>query len=87
MTTSKPIPRFATEAEERTFWETHDSADCVDWSQAKVTVLPNLKPTTQTISLRLPLRLLETIKAAAYARDVPYQPLIKVWLQEKVDEQ
>lgn len=83
----KPIPRFATEAEERAFWETHDSADYVDWSKAKSTVLPNLKPTTQTISLRLPLHLLETIKAAANARDVPYQSLIKVWLQEKVEHQ
>jgi len=85
MTAHEPISRFATEAEERAFWESHDSADYVDWSQAKATVLPNLKPTTQTISLRLPLHLLETIKAAANARDVPYQSLIKVWLQEKVE--
>jgi len=82
----KPIPRFATEAEEREFWESHDSVDYVDWSQAKSKVLPNLKPTTQTISLRLPLHLLETIKTAANARDVPYQSLIKVWLQEKVEQ-
>lgn len=81
----KSIPRFSTEAEERAFWETHDSTDYVEWSKAKATVLPNLKPTTQTISLRLPLHLLETIKAAANARDVPYQSLIKVWLQEKVE--
>ena len=81
----KPVPSFANEAEEREFWETHDSADFVDWGQAKAAVLPNLKPTTQTISLRLPLHLLETIKAAANARDVPYQSLIKVWLQEKVE--
>jgi len=82
----KSIPRFATEAEERVFWETHNSTDFVDWSLAKSKVLPNLKPTTQTISLRLPLHLLETIKAAANARDVPYQSLIKVWLQEKVEQ-
>lgn len=82
----KPLPRFANEAEERAFWETHDSADYVDWTQARKAVLPNLKPTTQTISLRLPLHLLETIKSAANARDVPYQSLIKVWLQEKVDQ-
>lgn len=81
----KPVPSFANEAEEREFWGTHDSADFVDWSHAKAAVLPNLKPTTQTISLRLPLHLLETIKAAANARDVPYQSLIKVWLQEKVE--
>lgn len=81
----KAIPRFTTEAEERHFWETHDSTDYVDWKQAKSVVLPNLKPTTQSISLRLPLHLLEAIKNAANARDVPYQSLIKVWLQEKVE--
>lgn len=82
----KPIPSFATEAEERAFWESHDSSDYVDWSTAAKAVMPNLKPTTQTISLRLPLHLLETIKAAANSRDVPYQSLIKVWLQEKVEQ-
>lgn len=81
----KPIPKFMTEAEERHFWETHDSTDYVDWKQAQSVALPNLKPTTQSISLRLPLHLLEAIKTAANARDVPYQSLIKVWLQEKVE--
>lgn len=82
----KAIPSFATEADERAFWESHDSSEYMDWSKAAKVVMPNLKPTTQTISLRLPLHLLETIKAAANARDVPYQSLIKVWLQEKVDQ-
>lgn len=80
----KTIPTFANEAEERTFWETHDSADYLDWNKAQSVVLPNLKPTTKTISLRLPNHLLDSIKAAANARDVPYQSLIKVWLQEKL---
>ena len=82
----KPIPKFANEAAERAFWESHDSTDYVDWSKAQQVVLPNLKPSTQTISLRLPQHLLESIKAAANARDVPYQSLIKVWLQEKVQK-
>jgi len=82
----KTLPNFATEAEERAFWESHDSSEYLDWSKATSVVMPNLKPTTQTISLRLPLHLLETIKAAANSRDVPYQSLIKVWLQEKVDQ-
>ena len=82
----KPIPKFANEAAERAFWESHDSTDYVDWSKAQRAVLPNLKPSTQTISLRLPQHLLESIKAAANARDVPYQSLIKVWLQEKVQK-
>ncbi len=81
----KIIPDFTSEAEERRFWETHESTDYVDWSKAQRTVLPNLKPSTETISLRLPKHLLEAIKAAANARDVPYQSLIKVWLQEKLE--
>ncbi|CAN7183205.1 BrnA antitoxin family protein [Pseudoduganella sp. LjRoot289] len=83
----KTVPAFASEAEERLFWESHDSTDYLDWSQAKKTVLPNLKPSTQTISLRLPQHLLDSIKSAANARDVPYQSLIKVWLQEKLNSQ
>jgi predicted DNA binding CopG/RHH family protein len=78
------VSRFRTEAQEREFWEAHDSAPLVDWSKAKRVRLPNLKPSTQSISLRLPVHLLERIKAAANVRDVPYQSLIKVWLEEKV---
>lgn len=81
----KPIPHFRSEAEEREFWETHESSDYVDWSKAERVRFPNLKLSTQSISLRLPLGLLERIKIAANKRDVPYQSLIKVWLTEKVD--
>lgn len=81
----KPLPAFADEAEERAYWETHDSADHVDWSKADRVRLPNLKPSTTTISLRLPVGLLERIKIAANKRDMPYQSLIKAWLAEKVD--
>ena len=81
----KPIPPFKNEAEERAFWESHDSTDYVDWSQAERVRFPNLKPSTKAISLRLPVDLLERIKVAANKRDVPYQSLIKVWLAEKVD--
>jgi len=80
----RAVPKFANEAEERAFWQTHDSAEYLDWSKAQKVALPNLKPTTKTISLRLPQHLLDSIKAAANARDVPYQSLIKVWLQEKL---
>ena len=79
-----PIPKFASENEEREFWMTHDSVEYVDWSKAERVIFPNLKPSTQTISIRLPKHLLEDIKMAANKRDVPYQSLIKVWLQEKV---
>lgn len=81
---TKKIPHFTNEAEERAFWEGQDSTDYVNWAQSQSVVLPNLKPTTKTISLRLPQHLLDSIKAAANARDVPYQSLIKVWLQEKL---
>jgi predicted DNA binding CopG/RHH family protein len=81
----KPIPTFSSEAEERQFWEIHDSTAHVDWSKAARATFPNLKPTTRTISLRLPAHLLDAIKTAANARDVPYQSLIKIWLQERVE--
>lgn len=84
---TRPLPRFKTEAQERAFWEAKgtDSTEYLDWAKARRVVMPNLKPSTKTISLRLPQHLLDSIKAAANARDVPYQSLIKVWLQEKVE--
>ncbi len=84
MPTKTKLPRFKSEAQERKFWEARGSAESIDWSQANRVRLPNLKPSTQSISLRLPLHTLERIKAAANARDVPYQSLIKVWLEEKL---
>ena len=81
----KPIPHFRTEAEEREFWETHDSTPYVDWSKAQRVTFPNLRPSTKTISLRLPQSLLNNIREEANRRDVPYQSLMKVWLAEKVD--
>ena len=80
----KPIPAFKSEAWERKFWETHDSADYIDWNKAERARFPNLKPSTTAISICLPLGLLEQIKIAANKRDVPYQSLIKMWLAEKV---
>ena len=81
---AKTVPAFANEAQERAFWQSHDSTEYLDWSKAKTVTLPHLKPTTKTISLRLPQHLLDSIKTAANVRDVPYQSLIKVWLQEKL---
>jgi len=84
---AKPLQKFKNEAEERAYWEAkgRDSTEYLDWAKAQRIVLPNLKPSTKTISLRLPQHLLDAIKAAANARDVPYQSLIKVWLQEKIE--
>ena len=81
----KPMPSFASEAEERRFWETHDSTEYVDWSKAERARFPNLKLSTTSISLRLPVAMLERIKIAANKRDMPYQSLIKAWLSEKID--
>jgi predicted DNA binding CopG/RHH family protein len=81
----KTVPKFRTEAEERRFWETHDSTDFVDWGKAERVRLPNLKPSTTSISLRLPVALLERIKVAANKRDIPYQSLIKSWLADRAD--
>lgn len=78
------VPVFASEAEEREFWETHDTTPFVDWDTARMAVFPNLKPSTETISLRLPSALLSELKALANRRDVPYQSLLKVFLAERV---
>jgi predicted DNA binding CopG/RHH family protein len=84
MNVKTKVPRFKSEAQERKFWEARDSAKLVDWSKAKRVWLANLKPSTQSISLRLPVHTLERIKVAANARDVPYRSLIKVWLEERL---
>jgi len=83
----KAIPEFRNEAQERKFWETHDSVDYVDWSVAQVVQFAQLHPSTETISLRLPAPLLEDIRALANKRDVPYQSLLKVMLSEWVAEE
>lgn len=83
----KQIPEFASEAEERAFWEVNDSTDYLDWTKAESVRLPSLKPSTKTISLRLPVALLEQIRIEANKRDMPYQSLIKAWLAEDVARQ
>ena len=86
MSKVKKIPKFKSEAEEREFWESRDSSDCVEWSKAERVTLPNLKPSTKTISLRLPESLLDRIKVEANKRDMPYQSLIKAWLARDVEQ-
>lgn len=81
----KPIPSFANEDEEGEFWATHDSTDYVDWSRAERAIFPNLKPSTRTISLRMPESMLDELKLLANKRDVPYQSLIKMFLRERID--
>ena len=83
----KPIPKFKSEKEWADFWMTHDSTEYVDFSKARKAVFPNLKPTYKSISLRLPVYMLDEIKLLANKKDVPYQSLMKVFLAEKVKEE
>ena len=83
----KSIPTFTSEADEREFWQKHDSADYIDWSKGKIGVFPELKPSTKTISLRLPESLLAAIKTLANKKDVPYQSLMKVFLSDRLQDE
>jgi predicted DNA binding CopG/RHH family protein len=80
----KPIPSFTNEDEERAFWATHDSTEFVRWDQAIPMTFPNLKPSTKTISIRLPESLIDSLKVLAHKQDVGYQSLIKMLLSEHV---
>ncbi|MBI4009002.1 BrnA antitoxin family protein [Candidatus Roizmanbacteria bacterium] len=82
----KKIPYFKTEAEERKFWQTHDSTEYVDWSKAKRVSFPNLKLTSRPVTIRLPLSLIDRIKVKAHKIDIPYQTLIKKILFESVSQ-
>ena len=75
------------EEEERQFWATHDSTPFIDWKSAQHRRLPNLKPSLRTISLRLPVAMIEDLKILANQRDVPYQSLLKVFLAERIQQE
>ncbi len=83
----KKIPKFKSEDKEREFWAKHDSTEVIDWRKAKKVVLPNLKPSIKTISLRLPESMLEELKLLANKKDVPYQSLLKIFLSERIEEE
>lgn len=87
MSKLKKVPKFKSEKEELEFWSTHDSADYLDYSKTKRALFPNLKPSTRTISIRLPESLIEHLKVLANKRDIPYQSLLKMFLIEKVEEE
>ena len=80
----KTVPDFRTENDEREFWATHDSTEYVDWSSARRAKLPNLKPSLRTISVRLPVSMIQDLKILANQRDVPYQSLLKIFLAERL---
>ena len=81
----KKIPKFQSETEERLFWQKHDSSEYVDWSDAENVVMPKLKPSTRSISIRLPESMIEELKVIANKRDVPYQSLLKIFISERID--
>ena len=83
----KSIPEFKNEDEEREFWKTHDSAEYLEWRRAERAVFSNLKPSTKTISLRLPESMLAELRQLANKRDIPYQSLIKTFLRERIDQE
>lgn len=83
----KKIPKFRNEAAERKFWQKNDSLELIDWSDAEKVVLPKLKPSTKTISLRLSESMIEELKLLANKKDVPYQSLLKVFLSERIDKE
>lgn len=83
----KKIPKFKSEKEEAEFWTKHDSTEYIDYSKAKQTLFPNLRPTTRTISIRLPESLIEHIKVLANKRDIPYQSLMKMFLIERIEKE
>jgi len=87
MSDKKRIPRFKTEAEERDFWRSHDSSDYLSWEDATEITLSKLKPSTKTISLRLPESMIEELKILANKQDIPYQSLLKVFLAERLEEE
>ena len=84
---SKPIPKFKNEEEEIAFWSENDSSEYLNWKSAKRVLFPNLKPSTRAISLRLPEPLLDSLRQMANERDVPYQSLIKIFLQERIERE
>ena len=83
----RKIPKFENEVQERDFWASHDSTDFVDWRQAERVKLPNLRPTTRTISIRLPEPMIERLKVLANKRDVPYQSLLKMFVADRIEEE
>ncbi len=85
--TERMLPRFDNEDQERRFWAEHDSTAYVDWNKAERVILANLKPSTKTISLRLPQSMLNELKLLANKRDVPYQSLMKIFLAERIEKE
>jgi len=83
----RKIPKFENEDQERDFWSNQDSAEYIDWEKAQRSSFPNLRPSTKTISLRLPESMLDDLKMLANEKDIPYQSLLKVFVAERIKEE
>ncbi|HUO03764.1 MAG TPA: BrnA antitoxin family protein [Candidatus Binataceae bacterium] len=84
----KSLPKFRSEDEERRFWAAHDSAAFIDWrNKGARVVMSRLKPSSQTISLRMPRPMLDHLKRLANKRDVPYQSLLKMFVADRLKEE
>src|SRR5436190_16475075 len=84
---ARKIPKFENEDREREFWSAHDSTDYINWKQAQPLKISNLRPTTRTISIRLPETMIERLKMLANKRDVPYQSLLKMYVADRIEEE
>ena len=80
------LPRFKNPNEEFEFWAKYDATEFVDMKKSKKVMFPKLKPTTKPVTLRLPVYLIDQLKAIAHKKDVPYQSLVKIILTEEVKE-
>jgi len=81
----RKVPKSRNEDQERDFWASHDSTEFVDWRRAERAKLPNLRPTTRTISIRLPEAMIERLKVLEKKRDIPYQSLLKMFVADKIE--
>jgi predicted DNA binding CopG/RHH family protein len=87
MEKKKKVPKFKNEDQERDFWAEHDSTEYIDWAKVKRLRLAKLKPSTKTISVRLPESMLDNLKLLANKHDVPYQSLLKIFLAERIEKE
>ena len=83
----KKIPKFKSDNEEIEFWSKQDSSEYIDWDKGERVLLTNLKPTLRSISIRLPEIMLSKLKILANKSDIPYQSLIKIFLQERIEKE
>lgn len=78
------IPKFKNEDEEREFWWNLDLSKYFEPEDFERVIFPNLKPTSRSISIRIPEYLLNRLKEKANEINIPYQSLIKEYIKKGV---